>query len=107
MITLTDNAVKAVKRFIRFSEQPFIGVRIAVASGGCSGFQYEIDMTDEERADDAIMEVSGIKILVDNQSASLVEGLTIDFKETMVSSGFVFDNPNATGSCGCGKSFTV
>ncbi len=105
MLTMTDKAAQAVKRFVRFSEEPFGGLRVGVTSGGCSGFQYEIEMAKEAAPEDQVLDVSGIQVFIDPASAPLIDGLTIDFKETLTESGFVFHNPNASGSCGCGKSF--
>ncbi|GAB6041101.1 HesB/IscA family protein [Endothiovibrio diazotrophicus] len=107
MITLTESATKALRRFIRFSEEPVIGLRVGVTAGGCAGFQYEIALTGEQNDDDTVIEAEGMKIYLDPQSAGLVQDMTIDFKDTMLESGFVYHNPNATGSCGCGKSFSV
>lgn len=107
MLTLSERAAKAVNRFMRFAEEPYKGLRISVKGGGCSGFQYDIALATAPEADDQVVDVSGITIFIDQTSAPLVQGMTIDFKETLTDSGFVFDNPNATGSCGCGKSFHV
>ncbi len=107
MLNLTEKAAKAVKRFMRFSEEPFTGLRVAVTGGGCAGLQYTVDLTKTNEPDDEVMEIEGITIFLDQQSVPFLDGLTIDFKETMTESGFVFNNPNAAGSCGCGKSFSV
>lgn len=107
MLTLTDKATKAIKRFIRFSEEPFTGLRVAVTGGGCSGFQYAIEPAIAPTEGDTTIVAEGITLYLDPASAPLIEGMTIDFKETLTESGFVFHNPNAAGSCGCGKSFTV
>ncbi len=107
MITLTPNAVKAARRFIRSAGRPVAGLRIAVTGGGCSGFQYALDLPEQSGADDVVLEQDGIKVLVDPSSAELLKGLTIDFVETLTESGFAFQNPNASHSCGCGKSFSA
>lgn len=106
MLTLTDNAVRQINRFIRFSGE-FKGLRVGVTAGGCSGMQYKIEPAQEPEPDDEVLEVSGVKIFLDSQSVPFVDGLTIDFRETMTESGFVYNNPNAAGACGCGKSFAV
>ncbi len=106
MIQLTPSAEKAIKRFIRFSETPVAGLRVSVAGGGCSGYQYGVKLVDAVEADDTSFEVGGIKLLVDPTSKPLIDGLTIDFIDTMTESGFKFDNPNAKAACGCGKSFS-
>jgi len=107
MLTLTDKAAKAVQRFMRFSEEPFQGLRVAVTGGGCAGLQYKIELAKGQEPDDEVMQLSGVTVFLDQQSVPFLDGLTIDFKETMTESGFVFNNPNAAGSCGCGKSFSV
>ena len=106
MIQLTPRAEKAIKRFIKFSETPVAGLRVSIAGGGCSGYQYGVKLVGEAGADDTAIEVAGIRLLVDAQSRPLVEGLTIDFVDSITESGFRFDNPNANAACGCGKSFS-
>lgn len=106
MIQLTPSAEKAIKRFIRFAESPVVGMRVSVAGGGCSGYQYGVKLVDTVEVDDTTIEVGGIKMLVDPVTKPLVDGLTIDFIDTMTESGFKFDNPNAKAACGCGKSFS-
>lgn len=107
MIQLTPKAAKAIKRFINFSETPMSGVRLFVSGGGCSGMQYGVRLENEQSIDDITIELEGVRIFVDPDSKPLIDGLTIDFLETMTESGFKFDNPNATAACGCGKSFSI
>lgn len=83
------------------------GLRVAVVGGGCSGFQYALDFTDEAREDDFVYEVDGLTVYVDPVSARYLKGTTIDYVMGMAGAGFKFDNPKAVGSCGCGSSFTV
>ena len=106
MIQLTPRAEKAIKRFIKFSETPVVALRVSVSGGGCSGYQYGVKLVAEADADDTTIEVGDIKMLVDRVTRPLVDGLTIDFIDTMTESGFKFDNPNAKAACGCGKSFS-
>ncbi len=106
MITLTEKAVKAVNRFVR-SEKGAAGLRLRVTGGGCAGLQYEMQLETAAQANDTVVEQNNIKIFVDPQSAVMLEGLTIDFVDTMLESGFTFHNPNAASSCGCGKSFSA
>lgn len=106
MLTLTDKAVKAVSRFIRSSETPVTGLRVSVAGGGCSGLQYGMKLESEAAADDTVIEFDGVNVFVDAASAPMLSGVTVDFIDTMTESGFKFINPNATNSCGCGKSFS-
>ncbi len=105
MITLTDSAVNAINRFIRHADKPLAGLRIRVEGGGCSGFKYGLKLEDTLTGHDLSVSCQGITLLVDESSASLLQGVTVDFVETMESSGFTFSNPNASHSCACGKSF--
>lgn len=107
MITLTPKAVKAVQRFARGSEKPVLGIRISVSGGGCAGLQYSVKFESEKQDDDRVLEIDGIKVLVDPDSAPLVEGVTVDFYDTLTGTGFKFINPNASASCACGQSFSA
>ncbi|HWO87767.1 MAG TPA: iron-sulfur cluster assembly accessory protein [Gemmatimonadales bacterium] len=84
-----------------------IGLRVAVMPGGCSGFKYEMSVDAAPQSDDLILDIEGIRVFVDQFSAQYLNGTTIDYISTMQQSGFAFDNPNATGGCGCGTSFSV
>lgn len=81
-------------------------LRVAVEGGGCSGFQYEIDL-DEPKDDDLILEGAGEKVLIDSVSLPFLSSATIDFSEELIGARFVINNPNATSSCGCGTSFSL
>ncbi|MET0015495.1 MAG: iron-sulfur cluster assembly accessory protein [Sedimenticola sp.] len=107
MLILTENAQKAVSRFIKGSETPVAGLRISVTGGGCSGMQYGMSLEEGAKDDDTVVEIGELKIFVDPASAPMLDGITVDFLDTMEGSGFKFENPNATASCGCGKSFSA
>ena len=81
-------------------------LRVAVEGGGCSGFQYEIDL-DEAKDDDLILEGNGEKVLIDSVSLPFLTDAEIDFTEELIGARFVINNPNATSSCGCGTSFSM
>ncbi|HEY0809290.1 MAG TPA: iron-sulfur cluster assembly accessory protein [Longimicrobiales bacterium] len=107
-ISVTANAVAEVQKFMQ--EQGAAGtagLRVAVLPGGCSGFQYGLNIEDEAQDDDEIFESNGIKLFVDPFSGQYLDGVEIDYVTTMMGSGFTFKNPNATGGCGCGSSFTA
>ena len=107
-ITVTHTAAGEVQRFME--EQGATngaGLRVAVLPGGCSGFQYGLNIEDAPEADDEIFDLSGIRVFVDPFSAQYLEGVEIDYVTSMMGSGFSFRNPNAAGGCGCGSSFTV
>lgn len=107
-ITVTQNAVSEVRRFME--EQgaaETAGLRVAVLPGGCSGFQYGLNIEDESQDDDEILQSNGIQLFVDPFSGQYLDGVEIDYVTTMMGAGFTFKNPNASGGCGCGSSFTA
>ena len=106
MINLTENAINAVQRFIDDSDKNIFGLRIKVEGGGCSGFKYGMKLEETADEGDEIVDFSGLRLLVDSNSASLLAGVTVDYLDGMEGSGFKFENPNASNSCGCGKSFS-
>ncbi|MBM1219128.1 iron-sulfur cluster assembly accessory protein [Ponticoccus sp. SC2-23] len=81
-------------------------LRVAVEGGGCSGFQYEIDL-DQPKDDDLVLEGAGEKVVIDSVSLPFLANATIDFTQELIGARFVIDNPNATSSCGCGTSFSI
>ena len=107
MITLTDEAAVAVKRFIDASDVPIAGLRILINGGGCSGLQYGLRLEETVGSDDSIIECGSIKVLVDPLSVGLLDGVKVDFVETLEGSGFQFENPNAASTCACGQSFSA
>ena len=108
-ITITPTAVTTVQKFIEDQGEDVraAGLRVAVLPGGCSGFQYGLNIEETPAEDDEILELEGLRVFVDPFSAQYLEGVEIDYVTTMMGSGFTFRNPNATGGCGCGSSFTV
>lgn len=107
MLTLTDSAQKAVSRFIKSNETLVTGLRISVTSGGCSGLQYAMALEAAAGADDVVLECGSVRIFIDPLSAPYLNGVTVDFQDTMEGGGFKFQNPNAQNSCGCGSSFSA
>jgi iron-sulfur cluster assembly accessory protein len=105
MIHLTDTALAAVRGAITRSPKLALGLRIMVETGGCAGYKYMLGLEVEAQEGDALVEQDGVTLFVDEQSQAHVSGMTVDFVESLESSGFVFENPNATQQCGCGKSF--
>ena len=105
MLQLTENAQAALAKVIEGAAKPVAGLRIEVSSGGCSGFQYALSLEETAPAGDMVVEAGGMNVFVHPANAHLLEGVTIDFTESVEGAGFVFDNPNAKSSCGCGKSF--
>ncbi|MBZ0088943.1 MAG: iron-sulfur cluster assembly accessory protein [Thermoanaerobaculia bacterium] len=107
-VLLTAKAVEMVKltRQQEGMDESF-GLRVAVMGGGCSGFQYALDFEQEARPTDSVFTVDGLTVFVDPISARYLEGVTVDYVFGTAGAGFKFDNPKATGSCGCGHSFAV
>lgn len=113
MIHLTDNAVTAIKTAIsRASENTAPGaptaegLRIMVQTGGCAGFKYMMGLEAETRDGDEVVRQDGVTLFIDGDSQPHLSGMTVDFVAGLESSGFVFDNPNASSKCSCGKSFS-
>jgi iron-sulfur cluster insertion protein len=103
-LTLTESAANRVGTIARKQGKPAI-LRLSVEGGGCSGFQYKFDLTDEVEAEDAVSETDGVKLVIDPVSLELVEGSTVDFVESPGGAAFKVENPNAAAGCGCGSSF--
>ncbi len=108
-MVLTDRAAEEVHKFMRAEEVPAetAGLRVSVLPGGCSGFKYSLNVEERALEDDSVMDVNGIRVFVDGFSMQYLNGVTIDYVTSMQGSGFTFHNPNATGGCGCGSSFTA
>jgi iron-sulfur cluster assembly protein len=107
-LTLTEKAAVEVKKFIEaenVGEQA--GLRVRVVPGGCSGFQYAMNIEEAPAANDEVLETAGLRVFVDMFSAQYLNGVSIDYVNSVMGSGFTFTNPNATGGCGCGSSFTA
>ena len=107
MLTLSDSAQKAIGRFIASTDTPVDGFRIQVIGGGCSGMQYGMELEESPKAGDIVLEIGRIKVFVDPASAPLLQGVSVDFVDSMEGSGFKFHNPSAKASCGCGNSFSA
>ena len=108
MVKLTHTAVSKVQEFMtEHGSTGDTGLRVAVLPGGCSGFQYGLNIEDSPDQDDEVLALSGVRIFVDPFSAQYLDGVEIDYVTSMMGSGFSFRNPNSAGGCGCGSSFTV
>lgn len=105
-VNLTDTAVAKVRELIAGEAEEGLALRMAVRPGGCSGFSYEMYFDAQVDADDIVEEFDDVRVLVDPQSAEMVRGATLDYKEGLMGAGFAIDNPNVTRSCGCGNSFS-
>ncbi|MBN2623699.1 MAG: iron-sulfur cluster insertion protein ErpA [Acidimicrobiales bacterium] len=106
MIVLTDTATDKVRSLMEQEGVDDLALRVAVRPGGCSGFSYEMFFDTDVADDDKTLDYSGVKVVVDPSSASLLEGATLDYKDGLQGAGFAIDNPNAQRTCGCGQSFS-
>lgn len=108
MISITESAKNQIKELCESNKK--WGVKLSVAAGGCAGFQYDWSLINDESEIDGIDDVYDIddkKFIVDGTSSLYIDGTILDFKKEIFGSNFVFENPNATSSCGCGTSFAV
>jgi len=108
-LTVTDSAIKEIKSFLAGEEDlpETAGLRVRVVPGGCSGFQYSLNIEEESKTGDFVIEKADIKLFIDMFSAQYLNGITIDHTTSVMGSGFTFENPNASGGCGCGTSFSA
>ena len=106
MIVLTDTATDKVRSLMEQEGVVDLALRVAVRPGGCSGFSYEMFFDTDVADDDTTLDYSGVKVIVDPSSASLLDGATLDYKDGLQGAGFAIDNPNAQRTCGCGQSFS-
>ena len=108
-LAITARAAEEVQKFISQEQVPVesAGLRVSVLPGGCSGFKYSLNVEERALDDDMVAEVNGVRVFVDGFSAQYLTGITIDYVSSMQGSGFTFSNPNASGGCGCGSSFTA
>jgi len=109
MITITENAAQAIADCIREENRDVetACLRVAVKGGGCSGLMYDLSIEDGPAESDVVIETAGVRLIVDKKSQLFLHGLTLDYTTGLNGKGFVFNNPNATGTCGCGESFAV
>jgi iron-sulfur cluster assembly accessory protein len=106
---VTDSAAAEIRKFMSSEEglPETAGLRVRVVPGGCSGFQYSLNIEEDSRPNDNILDSNGVRLFVDMFSAQYLNGVEIDYVTNVMGSGFTFKNPNATGGCGCGSSFTA
>ena len=107
MINLTPVASTKVKEIMNMQTPVPVALRVAVVGGGCSGFQYHMAFENQTTDADQIFEFDGLKVAVDQMSSMYLEGIEIDYIETIEGAGFKFNNPNVKSTCGCGSSFSV
>ena len=106
LVEVTDAAIAELRRLLERDASGKQGIRLGVKGGGCSGLSYRLDF-DDPRDGDHQIDRDGVRFLMDRKSAIYLKGIVLDYKEGLKGKGFVFSNPNATSTCGCGSSFTV
>ncbi|NUP88455.1 MAG: iron-sulfur cluster assembly accessory protein [Candidatus Sumerlaeia bacterium] len=106
-LTLTETAAAAVKRLLEKEQKPAWGLRMGVTGGGCAGMNYSMAIEETPKEGDVVSECHGVRVFVDPKSYLYLNGVEVDYVESMMGSGFKFSNPNASKSCGCGTSFAV
>jgi iron-sulfur cluster insertion protein len=106
MINLTDSAIKQINDIIKQENDDSLRLRMYVQGGGCSGFSYAFELTDEQADDDWIIPADCTSVLIDPISMQYLEGITVDFKNDLEGARFAIQNPKAASTCGCGSSFS-
>jgi iron-sulfur cluster assembly protein len=105
MIQLTDSALAAARMALTRAGETVQGLRLAVQTGGCAGFKYSMGLVREADPADVLVVLDGVRLFIDPLSGAHLEGTVMDFTDGVQGAGFTFDNPNARGGCGCGRSF--
>ena len=106
-VTLSSEALAHLKSLLEQEASPELGLRVYVSGGGCSGLQYGMAFDDQVRPGDEIVELSGVKVFIDDYSAPYLRGSEIDYVDSLMGAGFTVHNPNAVQSCSCGHSFNA
>ena len=107
-ITVSEKAADKIKELVKERNLPATaGFRMGIKGGGCSGFEYIVDLSNEATKFDVVSECHGVKVFCDKKSYLFLNGVEVDYQKTLMAQGFVFKNPNSKGSCGCGTSFSI
>ncbi len=106
-LTISTEAVQRINQLLEARNNPDLRLRVYIEGGGCSGFQYGFQFDETTEEDDLLMEYQGIKVVVDMLSLQYLSGAEVDFKDDIMGSRFLINNPNASATCGCGSSFSI
>jgi iron-sulfur cluster assembly accessory protein len=106
-LSLSPRAIEQIKLLLQKGQRKGEALRVSVTDGGCSGFSYKLDFDTQQRPTDVVLELDGVSVYVDSASAPYLKGTVIDYVAGLYGGGFKFTNPNATGTCGCGTSFSA
>lgn len=104
VMTLTDAAAERVKAIMARASKPVVALRLGVKNGGCAGMEYTMEWAEYKKPLDEVVEDNGVTVFIDPKAVLFLLGTQMDYKESMLKSGFVFNNPNQTSACGCGES---
>jgi len=109
MITVTERAIEAIRESIvaEYKSVDESYLRVSVKGGGCSGMMYDLSIDSDQKDGDSVLEHGDVRIVIDSKSKLFLHGMTLDYTTGLNGKGFVFSNPNAKGTCGCGESFNV
>ncbi|MBW3583883.1 MAG: iron-sulfur cluster assembly accessory protein [Euryarchaeota archaeon] len=105
-IEVTDKAVEELKKALDGRDLSSVGLKVTVHPGGCSGFQYGLGFEEAPEGSDVEIQTKGVRLFLDANTAPLLDGITIDYIDSLMGGGFKIENPNASSTCGCGKSFS-
>ena len=106
-LSISNAAVDRINQLLSTKDNPELKLRVYIQGGGCSGFQYGFQFDDEQQEDDIAIDADGVGVLVDMLSLQYLTGAEIDYKDDLLGSRFLVNNPNATTTCGCGSSFAI
>lgn len=106
-ITISDRAAEQIKALIASRDKETYGIKVGIRTRGCSGLSYTIEYADKAEKFDEVVEDKGVRVLIDPKAVMFLIGTEMDFQEEKFKSGFIFNNPNEKGRCGCGESFSV
>ncbi len=107
VMTLSETAAERLRALIAGADRPVVGLRVGVRNGGCAGMSYTLDYAESAEPLDEVIEDKGVKILIDPKAVLFLLGTEMDWKSDRLQSGFVFNNPNQVGACGCGESVSL
>jgi iron-sulfur cluster assembly protein len=105
-VSLTESAARQIKKQLE-KRGKGVGLKLGVRKSGCSGYAYTLDYSDDVKNDDEVFEGFGVKVIVQKNDLSFLDGIQLDYRREGINEAFQFNNPNVKGSCGCGESFTV
>jgi iron-sulfur cluster assembly protein len=105
-VSLTESAARQITKQLE-KRGKGVGLKLGVRKSGCSGYAYTLDYSDDVENDDAVFEDFGVKVIVQKTDLPIIDGIQLDYRREGINEAFQFNNPNATGACGCGESFTV